>query len=350
MSLIDIYQNLENKSISERSSFIRERWDNLILESNQNSSYKEIKSSNPSESFRMMHLGSFRYILQSKMKKVLTFCGKMSLETGMPEYGELWDETKCTYYIGKFWSGEKPVRSPKKLGTQSPSSKDLFKKLYKETEFTSHTLYIPPIAENKIAADRYLEYCPCDCCSLHYESADKKILKKHGEGYLLYDDGRFYKGSFHNNKFHGKGFFFWPDNTKYIGEYRFGEKHGKGKTLYKDGDFHIGSYSNSKKHGFGIYYSQMYQIWFIGHYKEDQRNGQGLIIYEKENENQIKWIQGFWNNNKPIYNFKGVRYDNTPIIITYEEGVKISEFVAVKEIIDLKSNINNFCDLEIAFT
>jgi len=43
-----------------------------------------------------------------------------------------------------------------------------------------------------------------------------------------------------NNQFHGKGKFFWPDGSKYDGEFEKNERHWQGTYTSVDGSIYTG--------------------------------------------------------------------------------------------------------------
>ena len=56
-----------------------------------------------------------------------------------------------------------------------------------------------------------------------------------GQGEMLYEDGRFYKGEFQNDKKHGKGILFLPNGRKIEGTWILGKQEGQGKYINKNG-------------------------------------------------------------------------------------------------------------------
>ncbi|MBT89031.1 MAG: hypothetical protein CMN79_00875, partial [Spirochaetales bacterium] len=54
-------------------------------------------------------------------------------------------------------------------------------------------------------------------------------------GTLFYPDGSKYAGEFYNGMFHGKGVFTYPDGGEYIGQWNDNEHHGKGTMKYAHG-------------------------------------------------------------------------------------------------------------------
>ena len=69
----------------------------------------------------------------------------------------------------------------------------------------------------------------------------------HGEGHLIYGDGRTYKGQYQNDTKHGQGIYTWSDGRVYDGGWRHGHQHGEGKFTTKDGFTRFGLWENGKR-------------------------------------------------------------------------------------------------------
>jgi len=139
--------------------------------------------------------------------------------------------------------------------------------------------------------------------------------KRNGYGTYYYTNGDMYEGEYLNDKYHGYGIYTFANGTKYEGEYLNDEAHGygietyasgakyegdflggkrtgKGKYIYSNGDIYIGEFLNGKRHGQGEYFYDVLNsgamIWsYIGDWKEDKRDGFGILsyhIYEKNDD------------------------------------------------------------------
>jgi hypothetical protein len=51
----------------------------------------------------------------------------------------------------------------------------------------------------------------------------------------------------------GIGIMFWPDGTKYEGQFLEDMPHGKGRKIYHNGDYYYGDFERDKAHGFGLF-------------------------------------------------------------------------------------------------
>ena len=77
---------------------------------------------------------------------------------------------------------------------------------------------------------------------------------------------------------------FFPNGSKYVGEYKDGNQHGQGTYTYGEGqwegDKYIGEYKDGLKHGQGTYTYGKGE-WegdkYVGEYKDDKRHGQGTF-------------------------------------------------------------------------
>jgi hypothetical protein len=57
----------------------------------------------------------------------------------------------------------------------------------------------------------------------------------HGQGLLLWRDGKKYEGNFVNDMRDGMGLFQWGDGRIYDGPWKEGKQHGVGKFTNKEG-------------------------------------------------------------------------------------------------------------------
>lgn len=47
----------------------------------------------------------------------------------------------------------------------------------------------------------------------------------------------------------GVGIMFWPDGTKYEGQFRHDKMCGKGRKIYSNGEYYVGEFANDMAHG-----------------------------------------------------------------------------------------------------
>lgn len=55
------------------------------------------------------------------------------------------------------------------------------------------------------------------------------------------------------NQLDGVGIMFWPDGTKFEGQFRENKANGKGRKIYSNGEFYVGEFKDDKCHGKGVY-------------------------------------------------------------------------------------------------
>ncbi len=67
----------------------------------------------------------------------------------------------------------------------------------------------------------------------------------------------------------GVGIMFWPDGTKYEGQFRNDKQHGKGRKIFSNGEFYIGNFANDKANGFGVF-QDLNGGKYEGEWKEDK--------------------------------------------------------------------------------
>ncbi|CAF1536169.1 unnamed protein product, partial [Rotaria sordida] len=68
--------------------------------------------------------------------------------------------------------------------------------------------------------------------------------KKHGYGIYFYTDRDRYMGEWHNDEPNGKGLLIWSNGTYYQGEFTNGKKHGYGKIIFANGQIQEGEWRN----------------------------------------------------------------------------------------------------------
>lgn len=90
------------------------------------------------------------------------------------------------------------------------------------------------------------------CTNSTYEGEFQQD-NKHGQGTLLWHDGRRYRGQFEHGKFHGTAMMTWPDGRVYDGQYADDRKHGDGTFSWADGRRYQGQWVCGKRHGIGVY-------------------------------------------------------------------------------------------------
>ncbi|CAF3605050.1 unnamed protein product [Rotaria sordida] len=122
------------------------------------------------------------------------------------------------------------------------------------------------------------------------------MAKKERNKTIDYENGDVYKGEIdEHGRPHGKGTYIHHDIAGqvqqgcYVGEWQHDKKHGKGRHRYRNGDIYDGLWRDGKKHGYGKYtYFNQPSAEYTGYwkndmkhgpYKNDKKNGKGILIY-----------------------------------------------------------------------
>lgn len=139
---------------------------------------------------------------------------------------------------------------------------------------------------------------------------------------------------------------------KYYGEVdNNGNRNGYGRTvLPNEIPTFIGEYKNDKREGNGLYFYKDGSLCYCGEWKENNRNGFGIGISSKDNSVHV----GNWSNNKPIgdgirlNDDKSIRYirkvlsNNTILHISFNgDNVSISQYDKDNQLLSTKGFSNN---------
>ena len=96
---------------------------------------------------------------------------------------------------------------------------------------------------------------------------------------LQWPDGSTYEGTVDptSQLKHGYGTQVWPDNAKYVGEWRDGKAEGKGTFFHSNGDLFEGDFKQDKANGQGTYKHKSGQT-YQGGWVDDLQEGEGTEI------------------------------------------------------------------------
>uniref|UniRef100_A0A7E4VGP2 MORN repeat-containing protein n=1 Tax=Panagrellus redivivus TaxID=6233 RepID=A0A7E4VGP2_PANRE len=137
--------------------------------------------------------------------------------------------------------------------------------------------------------------------------------KPHGEGLMIFTDGKEYKGSFVHGEIHGYGEMTVPEDRKSVspmasvfytqaisdrvhhfkGRWKSGKLNGLAVILYVNGDKYEGYCVNGKPHGHGVHRSVDSAgalAIYVGGWSNGQRHGYGVYSVSKDR------YLGMWNN------------------------------------------------------
>lgn len=140
--------------------------------------------------------------------------------------------------------------------------------------------------------------------SLNYDYDGEYLYgKKHGQGKMIYTNGKIEEGLFEYNKFvkaksgcvsgdckNGYGKYEWPGGDKYSGNYKDGYRNGFGTYTWANGDKYVGNLKYNETDGFGTY------TWangnkYVGNFMDNEKYGQGTFTWASGD----KW-KGNWQN------------------------------------------------------
>ena len=131
---------------------------------------------------------------------------------------------------------------------------------------------------------------------------DFKAGKMDGEGKLLFSSGDMYRGQFSDGYVHGQGVMLFCDGTKYEGSFVKSKRNGRGTTTYSTGNIHVGEWKDDKRFGEGhhrslcdsrvsgtvVFSGESFQ----GSYSDDWRNGVGTTTYFNGDTLTCNWTTG----------------------------------------------------------
>ncbi|CAH1788427.1 unnamed protein product [Owenia fusiformis] len=141
--------------------------------------------------------------------------------------------------------------------------------------------------------------------------------KMHGQGELVWSDGRTYTGRFKNSLQHGHGQYQVQkaDGVEvYEGNWRDGKMHGLGSIKYANGDVYEGYFKDGVRHGHGVFKqgrmtSSLASV-FVGEWANDKRNGYGVLDDILKGEKFIgMWVDDNRHGNGVMVTLDGMYYE-----------------------------------------
>lgn len=91
-------------------------------------------------------------------------------------------------------------------------------------------------------------------------------------------EGKLYKGQWNKRtgEREGLGLQFWPDGSKYEGQWLRGQAFGKGRMTHANGDVYEGQWRADKAQGFGVFVDSQSDAKYEGYWAEDLQHGDGI--------------------------------------------------------------------------
>jgi hypothetical protein len=79
---------------------------------------------------------------------------------------------------------------------------------------------------------------------------------------------------------------FWPEGTKYEGQFRDGFMKGKGRKIFANGEYYVGEFDNDKANGYGVF-KDLNGGKYEGQWVDDKQHGKGKEIWNNGAETYI---------------------------------------------------------------
>jgi len=107
----------------------------------------------------------------------------------------------------------------------------------------------------------------------------------------------------------GTGTYRYSATSKYTGQFQNGQRHGNGKMTYADGNVYEGSFFMGKKQGAeGSMYFAASGDRYIGPWKNDQPNGQGVYYFASKERYEGSFMNGVFEGEGTMYYPDGAYY------------------------------------------
>ena len=135
------------------------------------------------------------------------------------------------------------------------------------------------------------------------QSGNKVNGNRHGQGTMTFPDERKYVGEWKNNKLNGQGTMTFPDGRKYVGEWKNNKLNGQGTMTFPDGRKYVGEWKDNQINGYGTYYYDNGEK-YVGEFIPadvilnlvgifEKKNGKGTYYYANGNI-----YDGDWKNDQ----------------------------------------------------
>ena len=102
--------------------------------------------------------------------------------------------------------------------------------------------------------------------------------RRHGQGIMLYNNGRLYEGQWECDYKQGMGYEKFPNCSVYQGYYVNGKPEGVGKYTWANGEFYEGEWVNGLKHGSGMWQGAKGDS-YVGEWRLGKADGYGVHVW-----------------------------------------------------------------------
>ncbi|RWS27548.1 alsin-like protein [Leptotrombidium deliense] len=160
--------------------------------------------------------------------------------------------------------------------------------------------------------------------------------KLHGEGEIMWSDGRIFNGKFQDNVQNGEGVYKIVESegdTVYKGMWVNGLMKGFGYIKYWNGDTYRGYFANNERNGFGIlkcgcFLSDAASV-YVGEWQNNKRHGYGVLDDIMSREIYLgSWKDDVRHGNGVVVNIDGIYYEGSfvndvltgPGLLIYDDG------------------------------
>lgn len=131
--------------------------------------------------------------------------------------------------------------------------------------------------------------------------------KPHGQGKMLYKDGRVYMGEWRQGRWHGRGHAIFANKDAYVGQYKNDQRHGHGRYEWCDGRVYDGLFEMDHRQGHGTY------TWpdgavYTGDFHKGLRHGKGRYIFSDGSVYSGDWKEGKYHGEGECIWADGRRY------------------------------------------
>lgn len=87
----------------------------------------------------------------------------------------------------------------------------------------------------------------------------------------------------------GQGVFNYKNGETFEGWFDNDQRHGQGLHKYPNGDYYKGNFMRDKRHGYGIHFNASTHEIYDGSWRDDERNGEGVLILADGTERRGTW-------------------------------------------------------------